>query len=188
MLQAEMNKILERENVKKSIGGLTALSNVSFSVNEGQIKSLIGPNGAGKTTLYNIVTGIHRITQGAIWFFGNRIERTHKLFEITGDSDKNLFVGNYIEATANRDPKLDCSGINTFYHNNFVNEVAFSSWCSANGPFIPCTSHRRVSRYTFRPFSFAKSHAFCMSLSPAGSIPWGFSTKTCFPALIAVIV
>lgn len=69
-----MNKILEIDNVQKSFGGLTALANVSFSVNEGQIKSLIGPNGAGKTTLYNIVTGIHRVTEGAVWFLGDRID------------------------------------------------------------------------------------------------------------------
>lgn len=69
-----MNKILEIDNVRKSFGGLTALANVSFSVSEGQIKSLIGPNGAGKTTLYNIVTGIHRVTEGAVWFLGDRID------------------------------------------------------------------------------------------------------------------
>lgn len=69
-----MNNILEIDNVRKSFGGLTALANVSFSVSEGQIKSLIGPNGAGKTTLYNIVTGIHRITEGAVWFLGDRID------------------------------------------------------------------------------------------------------------------
>ncbi|MBN1843739.1 MAG: ABC transporter ATP-binding protein [Deltaproteobacteria bacterium] len=69
-----MNNILEIDNVRKSFGGLTALANVSFSVSEGQIKSLIGPNGAGKTTLYNIVTGIHRVDEGAVWFLGDRID------------------------------------------------------------------------------------------------------------------
>ena len=69
-----MNSILEIDNVTKSFGGLSALTNVSFSVSEGQIKSLIGPNGAGKTTLYNIVTGIHRITEGAVRFLGDRID------------------------------------------------------------------------------------------------------------------
>jgi len=69
-----MNKILEIDNVRKCFGGLTALANVSFSVSEGQIKALIGPNGAGKTTLYNIVTGIHRVTEGAVWFLGDRID------------------------------------------------------------------------------------------------------------------
>lgn len=68
-----MNKILNIQNVTKSFGGLTALASVSFSVTEGQIKSIIGPNGAGKTTLYNIVTGIHRLTEGTVWFQNERI-------------------------------------------------------------------------------------------------------------------
>jgi branched-chain amino acid transport system ATP-binding protein len=69
-----MDKILEMSSVTKSFGGLTALTNVSFSVTQGQIKSLIGPNGAGKTTLYNIVTGIESLTAGEIWFLGERID------------------------------------------------------------------------------------------------------------------
>lgn len=69
-----MDKILEMGSVTKSFGGLTALTNVSFSVIQGQIKSLIGPNGAGKTTLYNIVTGIESLTAGEIRFLGERID------------------------------------------------------------------------------------------------------------------
>jgi branched-chain amino acid transport system ATP-binding protein len=69
-----MNKMLQIENVSKSFGGLTALADVSFSVTQGQIKSLIGPNGAGKTTLYNIVTGVESLTEGTIWFSGERID------------------------------------------------------------------------------------------------------------------
>jgi len=69
-----MGKILEIKNVAKSFGGLQALSNVSFSVDKGQVKSLIGPNGAGKTTLFNIVTGFESITSGAVVFSGERID------------------------------------------------------------------------------------------------------------------
>jgi branched-chain amino acid transport system ATP-binding protein len=69
-----MEKMLQIENVTKSFGGLTALADVSFNVTQGQIKSLIGPNGAGKTTLYNIVTGVEPLTEGAIWFLGQRID------------------------------------------------------------------------------------------------------------------
>ena len=69
-----MDKILVVDNVTKSFGGLTALTNVSFSVTQGQIKSLIGPNGAGKTTLYNIITGLYSVTEGAIRFFGEKID------------------------------------------------------------------------------------------------------------------
>jgi nitrous oxidase accessory protein len=53
-------------------------------------------------------------------FFGNSIERTHKLFEIVGNSGNNLFVGNFVQGAFSYDPTLNCSGINTFYHNNFV--------------------------------------------------------------------
>ena len=53
-------------------------------------------------------------------FFGNRIERSIKLFEITGNSGNNLFVGNFIQGSFNEDPILKCSGVNTFYHNNFI--------------------------------------------------------------------
>ncbi len=69
-----MDKILDIQKVSKNFGGLTALSGVSFSVTQGQIKSLIGPNGAGKTTLFNIITGVHPVTDGAIWLFGKRID------------------------------------------------------------------------------------------------------------------
>lgn len=69
-----MKKILEINDVAKSFGGLNALTRVSFSVTEGQVKALIGPNGAGKTTLYNIVTGFETITSGKVLFFGQRID------------------------------------------------------------------------------------------------------------------
>ncbi|MBW1895781.1 MAG: ABC transporter ATP-binding protein [Deltaproteobacteria bacterium] len=69
-----METILEIDSVAKSFGGLTALADVSFSVGRGRIKSVIGPNGAGKTTLYNVVTGVDSVTEGAIRFFGERID------------------------------------------------------------------------------------------------------------------
>ena len=69
-----MDRMLQIDRASKSFGGLAALADVSFSVTQGQIKSLIGPNGAGKTTLYNIVTGVEPLTEGAIWFLGERID------------------------------------------------------------------------------------------------------------------
>lgn len=53
-------------------GGLTALSHLSFSVEEQELLSVIGPNGAGKTTLFNLITGVYRPTTGAI-FLGGRV-------------------------------------------------------------------------------------------------------------------
>jgi len=63
-----MAPILRVEGVTKRFGGLVAVDNVSFEVNEGEVFALIGPNGAGKTTLFNCVTGFYSPTLGTITF------------------------------------------------------------------------------------------------------------------------
>ena len=65
--------LLEIDNVSKRFGGLTAVSNVSFAVAEGEVVGLIGPNGAGKTTLFNVVAGALRASAGTIRFAGSDI-------------------------------------------------------------------------------------------------------------------
>ena len=52
--------MLEITTVSKNFGGLAAVSDVSFSVNEGEVVGLIGPNGAGKTTMLNLICGIYK--------------------------------------------------------------------------------------------------------------------------------
>lgn len=66
--------MLEVENLGKSFGGLQAIHDLSFSVNEGEIVSVIGPNGAGKTTLFNLITGVYHPTAGDITFEGESIK------------------------------------------------------------------------------------------------------------------
>jgi len=65
--------ILELAKVTKSFGGLVAVNDVSFQVNQGEIFGLIGPNGAGKTTILNLITGFMRPTKGKIVFDGHDI-------------------------------------------------------------------------------------------------------------------
>jgi ABC-type branched-subunit amino acid transport system ATPase component/ABC-type branched-subunit amino acid transport system permease subunit len=52
------------EDLSKSFGGLRAVSNVSFTINEGEILGIIGPNGAGKTTLFNLLNGVLPADEG----------------------------------------------------------------------------------------------------------------------------
>lgn len=59
---------LKIECVTKSFGGLTAVNQVSSSIDEGKITGLIGPNGSGKTTLFNLITGFIQPTTGKIEF------------------------------------------------------------------------------------------------------------------------
>ena len=73
---ADRAPILEVERLGKRFGGLVALSDVSFRIQEGEIYGLIGPNGAGKTTLFNVLTGIYRGDEGSIRFAGAPLRNT----------------------------------------------------------------------------------------------------------------
>jgi len=65
-----MNALLVAENLSKRFGGVEAVSEVSFSIRQGEIYGLIGPNGAGKTTLFNLLTGIYPPDRGHFAFEG----------------------------------------------------------------------------------------------------------------------
>jgi branched-chain amino acid transport system ATP-binding protein len=65
--------LIEAENLTIKFGGLTALREVSFHIDPGEILGLIGPNGAGKTTLFNVVAGVFRTESGKIRFNAEEI-------------------------------------------------------------------------------------------------------------------
>tara|TARA_B100001093_G_scaffold290366_1_gene277266 strand:+ start:783 stop:1538 length:756 start_codon:yes stop_codon:yes gene_type:complete len=60
--------ILELKNASVSFGGVKAIENVSFSMEEGEVLSIVGPNGAGKTTLFNLISKIYELDSGSIIF------------------------------------------------------------------------------------------------------------------------
>ncbi|MGA8887217.1 MAG: ATP-binding cassette domain-containing protein, partial [Pseudolabrys sp.] len=68
-----MAEALVIRNLSKRFGGLRAVQDVSFSVNEGETVALIGPNGAGKTTSFNLITGFFRPDTGSVSAFGQEM-------------------------------------------------------------------------------------------------------------------
>ena len=62
--------LLVAEGITKRFGGVQALSEVTFTIREGEIYGLIGPNGAGKTSLFNVLTGIYAADGGRFTFEG----------------------------------------------------------------------------------------------------------------------
>lgn len=109
-----MSAMLEVTDVVMRFQGITALDQVSFSIEEGQITSLIGPNGAGKTTMFNCITGMYRPTAGRVRFQGeditarpahriarHGIARTFQNLALFGGLTvlENLTVGSYLQGS-----------------------------------------------------------------------------------------
>lgn len=102
--------LLDTTGVTKRFGGLQAVSDMDFVLDEGRIVSIIGPNGAGKTTFFNCLTGIYRPEEGKIHFDGHslvglrsdqiaalRISRTFQNIRLFGNMTviENILVGMY---------------------------------------------------------------------------------------------
>jgi branched-chain amino acid transport system ATP-binding protein len=64
----------ETKRLTKAFGGLIAVNDVTFEVEEGEIYGLIGPNGSGKTTVFNLITAFYPITSGTIHFMGKEMD------------------------------------------------------------------------------------------------------------------
>ena len=108
--------ILEGKGVTKYFGGLAAVSNVDFSVEQGEAFGLIGPNGAGKTTLFNLISAALTTKSGTIRFKGKNITglkpykicrmgiaRTFQLVKVFPDlpAISNVILGLYFGISAN---------------------------------------------------------------------------------------
>lgn len=76
--------LLEVRNLTKYFGGLAAVNNLSFEVNEREILGLIGPNGAGKSTVFNLITSYYKPSKGIIIFNGKNITnlKTHQIAQL----------------------------------------------------------------------------------------------------------
>jgi branched-chain amino acid transport system ATP-binding protein len=107
--------LLEVDSLCKEFGGLSAISDLTFTVDSGLVKAVIGPNGAGKTTLFGMITGILDVTGGEIRFKGQRItdlkpyqiaalgiSSTFQTVELFGEMTvhENVMVGRHVRTKA----------------------------------------------------------------------------------------
>jgi len=79
--------LLELNRVSKRFGGLLAVNQVSFSINEGVVAFIVGPNGAGKTTLFNLIAGVFHPDEGNIHF------RSKEISQLSPDRAVHLGIG-----------------------------------------------------------------------------------------------
>jgi branched-chain amino acid transport system ATP-binding protein len=93
--------MLSIQNVSKHFDGITAIKDVSFEIEKGEIIGLVGPNGAGKSTLLNVVSGVYLPSSGSVIFDGEDITylRPHKVCKL-GIAKTFQLVHSFPELTA----------------------------------------------------------------------------------------
>ncbi len=99
-----MAVILEAKRVTKNFGGLAALKDFDFEIEEGSIAGLIGPNGAGKTTFFNCLTGVYPVDGGEILFAGKSINglKSHAITSLgVSRTFQNIRLFNHMTALEN---------------------------------------------------------------------------------------
>src|SRR6056297_1967970 len=153
--------ILQVQNLSKHFGGLKAVDNVSFNLDEGDILGLLGPNGAGKTTCFNVISGIYKPTSGSILFCNRRTEgmAPHKMarlgtgrtFQIVKPFSDISVLDNVITALGMKNyPSLARSSMpwNTSHFRNtgmeILEQVALSDMAVKKAGTLPLGDLRRL--------------------------------------------
>src|SRR6516165_10583539 len=112
-----MPEALVIRNISRRFGGLRAVQDLSFAVNEGETVALIGPNGAGKTTSFNLITGYYRPDAGSVFAFGREIVglRPHEIcahglartFQVARPFGKMTVLANVMTGAFLRDRRME---------------------------------------------------------------------------------
>jgi branched-chain amino acid transport system ATP-binding protein len=112
-----MAEALVIRNLSKRFGGLRAVQDLSFAVQDGETVALIGPNGAGKTTSFNLITGYYRPDTGSVFAFGRELVglRPHEIcghglartFQVARPFGKMTVLANVMTGAFLRNKNLD---------------------------------------------------------------------------------
>ncbi len=113
--------MLELHKVTKKFGGVTAVDDCTFRIQEGRITAIIGPNGSGKTTLLNLISGIERADSGSIVFKGCDITKL-SIEAIAGKGISRSFQKTrlFSNLTVRENLDLACDRDNTLFWKNFI--------------------------------------------------------------------
>ncbi len=117
--------LLDAQSVSINFGGLKAVQDVSFSIEEGEVFSIVGPNGAGKTTIFNLISRIYDCTDGSIFFEDQDITQvqTHRVAEL-GISRTFQNTELFEKETVLNNLLIGC---HVRRNTNFLQEIVFSS-------------------------------------------------------------
>ena len=147
--------LLDVQHVTKDFGGLRANSNISFTMEKGELLGLIGPNGAGKTTLFNCISGLHPVSSGQILFEGKDITelnahevarrglaRTFQVYVASGDLnvEENVMVGCFMRTRSRSRAKARAAEIL-----EFLNLQELSGYLVSE---LPVAAQKRVTMAT----------------------------------------
>jgi len=64
--------LMDMRNITLRFGGVEAIKDISFNIQEGEIRAIIGPNGAGKSSMLNVISGFYHPQEGEVWFRGEK--------------------------------------------------------------------------------------------------------------------
>lgn len=115
--------MLTLDKISKNFGGLQALSEVSFEVDEGKVTSLIGPNGAGKTVLFSCITGVDSPTTGQVTYKGTDITGwpSHRITVLgLGRTFQNIRLFESITVIENVMAAYYCRSRSSFWDSSFL--------------------------------------------------------------------
>ncbi len=147
--------LLDVQHVTKDFGGLRANSDISFTMEKGELLGLIGPNGAGKTTLFNCISGLHPVSSGQIIFEGKDITelkahevarrglaRTFQVYVASGDLnvEENVMVGCFMRTRSRSRAKARTAEIL-----EFLNLQELSGYLVSE---LPVAAQKRVTMAT----------------------------------------
>lgn len=147
--------LLDVRKITKDFGGLRANSDISFTMDKGELLGLIGPNGAGKTTLFNCISGLHPVSSGQILFDGEDITglkahevarrglaRTFQVYVAAGDLnvEENIMVGCFMRTRSRTRAKARAAEIL-----EFLNLAELSTYLVSE---LPVAAQKRVTMAT----------------------------------------